>query len=227
MTLIVEDRPTDSSFVETIWRARSEGAGSFISLAASTWELVVTSYQGTTGVTVRGPETRATPLHYRWTSAEWLGIRFKLGTFLPLLPPGHLRDGRDAPLPEATAGSFWLHGSAWEVPTFENAEMLVDRLVRAGVLARDPVVEAVVRGHPPELSPRSLQQHVARATGLTHKTIQQIARARQAGSLLEHGISILDTVGEAGYFDQAHLTNSLKRFLGQTPAQIARGRQPE
>jgi hypothetical protein len=27
---------------------------------------------------------------------------------------------------------------------------------------------------------------------------------------------------ELGYFDQAHLTNSLKRFVGKTPAQIAR-----
>jgi methylphosphotriester-DNA--protein-cysteine methyltransferase len=44
---------------------------------------------------------------------------------------------------------------------------------------------------------------------------------------LEQGVSILDTIHEAGYFDQLHLTNSLKRFLGQTPAQIARVRQPE
>ena len=227
MTMIFTDRPADSSFVETIWHARSEGAGAFISLAACTWELVVTNYRGNTTVTVRGPETRATPLQYQWTGAEWLGIRFKLGAFMPLLPPGHLRDRRDAQLPEATAGSFWLHGSSWEVPTFENAEALVDRLVWAGVLVRDPVVEAALRGHPPMLSPRALQQHFARATGLTHKTIRQIERARHAQALLEHGVSILDTVGEAGYFDQAHLTNSLKRFLGQTPAQIARGRRPE
>jgi hypothetical protein len=40
-------------------------------------------------------------------------------------------------------------------------------------------------------------------------------------------MSILDTVGETGYFDQAHLTNSLKRFMGQTPVQIARLSQPD
>ncbi len=33
-------------------------------------------------------------------------------------------------------------------------------------------------------------------------------------------MSILDTVERAGYFDQPHLTRSLKRFIGQTPAQI-------
>jgi methylphosphotriester-DNA--protein-cysteine methyltransferase len=60
------------------------------------------------------------------------------------------------------------------------------------------------------------------ATGLTHKTIQQIERARSAVSLLEQGTPISDAALELGYFDQAHLTNSLKRFVGKTPAQIAR-----
>lgn len=40
-------------------------------------------------------------------------------------------------------------------------------------------------------------------------------------TLLHQGTSILDTVYKAGYYDQSHMTNSLKRFLGQTPAQIA------
>ncbi len=34
------------------------------------------------------------------------------------------------------------------------------------------------------------------------------------------GVSILDAVHEAGYFDQSHLTRSLKHFIGLTPAQI-------
>ena len=38
-------------------------------------------------------------------------------------------------------------------------------------------------------------------------------------------MSILDTVHEAGYYDQAHLTKSLKYLIGQTPVQIVRGTQ--
>jgi AraC-like DNA-binding protein len=53
------------------------------------------------------------------------------------------------------------------------------------------------------------------------KTIQQIERARSAVSLLERGTPISNTAFELGYFDQAHLSNSLKRFMGRTPAQIA------
>ena len=222
MTFLFEDRPSDSSFVETIWRAQSERAGSFISLAASHWEMVVTRYRGETSFTVRGPETKATPLHYQWTGAEWLGIRFKLGTFLPYLPPSKLLDRRDVNLPQVTSQSFWLQGSAWECPTFENADTFVDRLVRGGLLVRDPVVQAVLEGQPQELSVRAVQYRFLEATGLTHRTVQQIERARHALTLLQQGASIADTVYQAGYFDQPHLTRALKRFAGQTPAQIAR-----
>jgi hypothetical protein len=222
MTFLFEERPSDSSFVKTIWRAQSEDAGSFISIAATHWEMVVTRYGGKTTFTVRGPETKATPLHYQRTGVEWLGIRFKLGTFLPHLPPGHLLDRRDANLPEASSQSFWLQGSAWEFPSFETADTFVDRLVRQGLVVRDPVVEAVLRGHPQTLSPRSIQYRFLQATGLTYRTIQQIERARHAMTLLRQGASIPDTVYQAGYFDQPHLTRALKRFTGQTPAQIAR-----
>jgi hypothetical protein len=227
LAFIFEERASDSSFVQMIWRAQSERAGSFISLAASHWEMVVTRYQGKTTFTVRGPETKATPLHYQWRGVEWIGIRFKVGTFLPDLPPRKLLDRTDVNLPQATRTSFWFQGSAWEFPAFDNADTLVEHLVREGLLVRDPVVEAVVRGHPHALSPRSIQYRFVQATGLPYKTIQQIERARQAKALLEQGGSIPDTVHKAGYFDQSHLTHSLKRFLGQTPAQIARVRLPE
>jgi hypothetical protein len=41
--------------------------------------------------------------------------------------------------------------------------------------------------------------------------------------LLREGVSIFDVVVGAGYFDQAHLTRSLKHFIGETPAKIIQG----
>lgn len=222
MTFLYEDRSSESALVETIWHAQSERAGSFISIAATHWEMVVTRDSGKLSFTVRGPETQATPLHYRSIGTEWLGIRFKLGTFMPDLPPGKLLDRRDTKLPEATSTSFWLQGAAWEFPSFENADTFVERLVREGLLVCDPVVNAVLQGQPQALSPRSIQYRFLQATGLTHRTIEQIERARHAMTRLQQGASILDTVYQAGYFDQPHLTRALKRFTGQTPAQIAR-----
>src|SRR4029453_11517602 len=99
---------------------------------------------------------------------EWLGIRFKLGTFMAQLAPGLLRDRKDVTLPDATSRSFWLDGSAWEYPDFENAEAFVTRLVQKEIIARDPVVDAGARGEPEGLSRRSTQRHFLRTTGLSH-----------------------------------------------------------
>ena len=156
---------------------------------------------------------------------EWLGIRFTLGTFMPGLTPGELRDRRDATLPAASSRSFWLDGSAWEYPTFENADTFVARLARRGIVARDFVVDAMLQGRAARLPLRSAQRHFLRATGITHRTLLTIERARRAAMLLREGVSILDTVHETGYFDQAHLTRALRALIGTTPAGIRRGTQ--
>jgi AraC-like DNA-binding protein len=220
MEFVFDERSANSSFVDMVWRTHSERAGTFTSVAVSNWEMVITTIGGKTMITARGPETKASEADFS-ADAEFLGITFKLGSFMPHLPIRTLLDRQDATLPEASSNSFWLHGSAWELPTFENADVFVDRLIRRGMLVRDPVVEAAIRGHAPDMSIRSLQYRFMQATGLTHKTIQQIERARFAVSLLEQGTPISDTAFELGYFDQAHLSNSLKRFIGKTPAQIA------
>src|SRR5438270_126041 len=119
MIIFDEDRPSDSPFVERVWRCHSEGAAPFLSIAASRCELVVSRLHGKVTMTVRGPETRATSLGDCPGDGEWLGI------------------------------------------------------------------------------------------------------------LLKQGVSILDTVEQAGYFDQPHLTRSLKYLIGQTPAQILEKSRPE
>jgi methylphosphotriester-DNA--protein-cysteine methyltransferase len=140
------------------------------------------------------------------------------------LPPGRLRDRRDVTLPEASSRSFWLNGSAWEYPDFENAETFVARLAQEGIITRHPSVAAAVQGQTLPQSLRSSQRHFRSATGLTSRTVRQIERARHATNLLRQGVSILDAVHEAGYFDQAHLTRSLKFLIGQTPVEISRGK---
>jgi AraC-like DNA-binding protein len=218
----IEDRASDSPLVECVWHAHSQREGTFLSVAATHCEMVVTRHGGKTFMTVRGPETKAT-----WADcpvdAEWLGIRFKLGTFVPALLPGDLRDRRDVTLPDASTRRFWLNGSAWEYPSFENADVFVSRLVRKGVLARDPIVDDVMHNRSATLSLRSTQRHFLRATGLGISTWRQIERARHATRLLQAGVSTLDAVHRAGYFDQPHLTRSLKRWMGQTPSEIIRG----
>jgi AraC-like DNA-binding protein len=213
----LEGRPSRSPFVEQIWQTRSEPEESFISVAASHWEMVITRQRGAARLTVKGPETKATIVAIP-ENAEFFGIRFSLGTFMPSLRPGQLVD-RSLTLP-ATNGSFWLSGSAWELPGPDNADVFIDRLVRAGVLAHDPVASAALLGDVDGLSRRSMERRVSVATGLTRGAIEQIRRADRAVELLARGLPAVDVACRAGYADQPHLTRSLKRFVGQTPSQI-------
>ena len=186
--------------------------------------MVVTRVEGKTFLTVRGPETKATMADCP-PEGQWFGVLFKLGTFMPLMRSTDLRDRNDVTLPNATTRAFWLNGSAWEFPNFENMETFVNRLVRSGLIRGDRMVEGVLHGEPQNVTTRTEQRRVLQITGLTRGAIHQIERARRATYLLRQGTPILDVVHEAGYYDQAHLTKSLQRFIGQTPARIARGQE--
>ena len=133
----------------------------------------------------------------------------------------------DLNLPEAGRHSFWLDDAAWQYPNYENADTFVNRLARSGWLVYDPLVSQVLQGRPVDMSLRTVQRRFLQATGLTNNTLYQINRAQYAANLLKHGVSILDTVDQAGYFDQPHLTRSLKQFIGLTPAQMISADRPE
>jgi hypothetical protein len=219
MPIYYELRPSDSPYIERVWHSRSENIDRFTSIGFSQLDLVFTKQRGKISVSLHGPETRASQAPVP-EDAEFLGIIFKHGVYIPHLPMHTLVDS-GAALPDATGRSFWLNGAAWQFPTYDNAEPFVQRLVRRDVLVREPVVDQVMRGLPPYMSLRSIQRRFLNATGLTYRTIQQIERARKAAILLQEGAPILDTAYNLGYFDQAYLTKSLKHFIGQTPTQLA------
>lgn len=218
MSIVAEARASDSPYVEAIIRGRTASDGSPLRPAEICWHMVLRRLNGNTDLLVVGPWTSAGVISYT-EDTELLWIKFKLGTFLPHLPTRNLLD-RETVLPAAAGRSFWLDGSTWQFPDYENADTFVDRLVRAGVLAYDPVVSAVLQDHLKDVPSRTVRHRFRHATGLTQSHIRQMKRAQHAQVLLRQGVSILDTVDEAGYFDQPHLTRSLKQFIGYTPAQI-------
>src|SRR5690348_16076567 len=116
-------RSSCSPLIEQTWQTRSESEPPFISVAVSHWEMVVTRQRGAARLTVRGPETRATTAPVP-ADAEFFGIQFSLGTFMPGLPPGQLAD-RGLTLPRAASMSFWLGGTEWELPAPGNADVFV------------------------------------------------------------------------------------------------------
>ncbi len=221
----VEARASDSPLVDAVMYGCTVGSGSTIRPAETHWHLVLARYEGSVRLLVVGPWTQSGRLAYA-EGAELLWIRFQLGAFFSHLPTRDFVNS-ETPLPAASGGSFWLKGAAWQFPTYENADTFVARLVREEILVTDPIVNAALQDQVPEVSPRTVRHRFLRATGQTQSHIRQFERAQQAAALLRQGTSILDTVYEAGYYDQPHMTRALKRFIGYTPLQIIAMRAAE
>lgn len=192
-------------------------------MAESCVELVFTRLPSFSAATLRGPVSKGVLIECP-PDGEWLAVRFRLGIHLPHIPTAALIDHQNVDLPILSRDRFWLAGQAWEIPRYDNAEDFVARLAQAGVIARSHATDAAIEGDSDHMCRRSVQRHFRRVTGMTFSSYQQIERARHAAALLIGGSSVLDATFEAGYFDQAHLTRSVKQLIGTTPARLLRER---
>ncbi|MCB0063804.1 MAG: helix-turn-helix domain-containing protein [Caldilineaceae bacterium] len=218
MSLQVEQRLSDSPYIETVMQGHSLAAGSTIRPAETHWHMVFVREAGKFHPLVVGPWRGAGVAEWQG-GGEILWVQFKLGVFMPHLPFDHLLDN-ELRLPEGAGPTFRLKSDSWELPTAENVETFVARLIHNEILVHDPLVGTVLADEPHDFAPRTVRHRFQRATGLSPKQIQQVARAQQAAALLQQGVSILDTIYEAGYYDQSHLTRALRQWVGYTPAQI-------
>ncbi len=218
MTLQVEQRFSDSPYIETVMHGHSLAAGSAIRPAETNWHMVFVRELGNVHPLVVGPWRSAGVATWQ-EGGEILWVKFKLGVFMPHLAFDHLLD-HELRLPEGAGPTFHLKSKSWELPSFENMETFIARLIHDEILVHDPLIKTVLADEPHNLAPRTVRHRFQRATGLSLKQIQQVARAQQAAALLQQGVSILDAVYEAGYYDQPHLTRALRQWVGYTPAQI-------
>lgn len=214
----VEHRPSDSPHIARVWRAHTAGVATMTSVAVASWELVVWEEDGRRRVAIRGPETVATTADVPDGSTAF-GISFAHGTSLADLPMGRLVDTM-LESPQVSKDGFVLQRVRRPLPGYEDAEDVVDRLVRDGVLRHDPLVAEALTGQEVGVGARSVQRRVTAATGLTQGAIRQIERARQAAISLGEGNAPLAVAHRLGYYDQPHLARSLKRFIGRTATQL-------
>jgi len=221
-----ETRASDSPWVDTVWTCASERVAEMTSVATACWGLVFWERDGTAYASVSGPET-GTGTAPVPDGATFVGIEFAVGTSLRVLPAPALVDS-GAELPDATHRNFRLDGARWETPGPDDAEALVDRLVRGGAVVRDPLVTEVYQGHRPTVSERTVSERTVErrfraATGLTQGAVRQIERVREASALLAGGVPVGDVVARHGYFDESHLARALRRFVGRTARQLREG----
>ena len=217
--IVVEEQHTfDSPYLE--WAGYGYTLGDAVATRAAecNWHLIITQRSGVAQVLVVGPLEAARALAYVG-GAESLWIRFRIGTFMPEIPPMTILNGQTK-LQPADKGRFWLGKVEWETPAFGNVDTFVERLAGQGMLKRDPIVTAVLRGESRDQRDRTIRHHFRNSTGLRRGFIHQHARARQALELLQRGYSPADTAFDLGYSDQPHLTRSLRRFYGRTPGEI-------
>ncbi len=224
MIVNLKERSSDSPYLEAVMQGYTAVPGSTIRPAESHWHMVFVKVNGRTHSLAVGPLTTS-GLASWGDGAEILWVKFKLGTFMPHWPTRKFLDS-ETNLPGASRNTFWLHSSTWQLPDYENVETFVDWLARDDLLVSDPVVNTVLQDRRPDVSPRTVRHRFLQATGLSHNYIRQMKRAQEAAALLEQGVPILDVVFELGYYDQPHLTRSLKQFIGYTPGQVARLNQP-
>ncbi len=185
------------------------------------WDFVVLRSSGRATMLRTGLTTRSV-VHTAVAGDEILAISFKASSFMALMPGDAMRD-QGVVLPAIGRDRFRLGSDVLEIPTFDNVDAFVGRLLRQSVVENNALVASVVSGHPMAMSERTMQRHFLKTTGLTYKTFTQIERARQAMSLLRQGRTAADVAFALGYADQPHLIRSLKAIMGQTPRQVAGG----
>lgn len=221
MGLRFETRGSGSPWVGTVWTCASEQVTQMTSVAGVRWALVFWERDGRSYAGVTGPETTCGTAPVP-EGATFVGIDFAVGTSLRAVATSALVDG-GIELPDTTRRTFRLDGSRWPTPGADDAEALVGRLVRAGIVVRDPLVAEVLRGGEPVLSGRTVERRFRAATGLTRGAVRQIERARTAAELLAAGVPAAGVVAKLDYFDEPHLARALRSYVGRTAGQLRAG----
>jgi len=220
MKPIVQFRPVDSPHVQSISSMRFTAAGETLMQPDGCWDFAILK-QGDQVNVLRTGLTTQTVTYEHQAGDEILVISFKPQSFMPLMPGEVMRD-EGVMLEKFGRAQFLLGDGAREIPTFENADVFVERLVRDGLIESNDIVASVVDGNPKAMSERTMQRHFLRTTGLTYKHFTLVQRAQQAVALLRMGRSAVDVAFALGFSDQAHMINSLRAIMGQTPGEIAR-----
>jgi hypothetical protein len=223
MGLIFDAVAGELPLVQRVWSARCDAATGFTSAAKGASMIAFARVGDRTTVHLRGPETRATRLACP-EGSEFFGAELRLGAFLPLFPPSGLADLNDALLPTVSGDRILLDNRDWEMPTAQNVDVFVNRLVRAGLLFFDPLVDEIRHGERPRaMSERTAQIRFRRAVGISRRKLASIEQARHAAQLLAAGRSIADVVTGSGYYDQPQLARAMRWATGHTPGELRSG----
>lgn len=216
-----EERPPGDGFdgrVTCVWRQVTEADGTQLVVPDGCVDLI----WGPSGAFVAGPDTGPMPVRMRAGDA-FTGIRFKPGGAGDVfgVPVHALRDQR---VPVTDLG-FSVSGGR---PAGMRAAIVARLRATAPADAAAPAIAEALRAGRSVgevawtlgFSERQLLRRSMASFGYGPKVLQRVVRFQRALKLARAGVALAEVAVVAGYADQAHLANEVKRLSGVTLAEL-------
>jgi hypothetical protein len=211
-------RSSPHPWIDTVWQTVCLTDGTYRATPDGSWDLILScAPDGTPTVFLTGQATE--PVDVPYSAGEHsVVISFAAHVFIPT--EKEARTGATLRFLPAEEAGFVLEGVTLPLPSFLDAEQLVDAMVAAKLLTSNDLVARAFSENPKAASPRSVQQHFRKTTGLTQKDFQLIRRAQEAVRQLKAGQSAAEVAAGLGYSDQSHMIKSIKKIMGQLPSNL-------
>lgn len=218
MTQKHTQRASSHPWIDTVWQTVCLGDGIYKATPDGSWDFILSvSPDGQPMVFLSGQATE--PVEVPYVAGEH-SVVISLAAHVYLATETAVRTGATIRLLPVSGDHFSLDGTELPLPTFENAEALIDQAIRAGLLKSDDLVAKAFSASPKAASRRSVQQHFKRTTGITQKDFQMIRRAQEAVRRLKRGEPPAAVAADLGYSDQSHMIKSIKTIMGHLPSDL-------
>jgi AraC-like DNA-binding protein len=211
-------RSSSHPWIDVVWQTVCLADGLYKATPDGSWDLILScAPDGTPTVFLTGQATEPVEVPY---SAGEHSVVISFAAHVFVATEKDVLTGATIRFLETRDGLFVLDGIEFPLPTFSNAEELVDRMVAAGLLLSDDLVARAFSQKPKAASKRSVQQHFRKTTGITQKDFQLIRRAQEAVRQLKAGQTAADVAAGLGYTDQSHMIKSIKKIMGHLPSNL-------
>ncbi|MER9775919.1 helix-turn-helix domain-containing protein [Mesorhizobium sp. M0220] len=211
-------RASSHPWIDTVWQTVCLEDGVYRATPDGSWDLILSvAPDGEPTIFLSGQA--AEPVDVPYVAGEH-SVVISFAAHVYLATESEVRTGATIRLLPVQGEHFNLDGTDLPLPTFANAEDLIDRMIRAGLLKSDDLVARAFSERPKAASKRSVQQHFKRTTGITMKDFQMIRRAQEAVRRLKSGEAPAAVAADLGFSDQPHMIKSIKNIMGHLPSDL-------
>lgn len=211
-------RSSAHPWIDAVWQTVCLSSGIYKATPDGSWDLILSvDPEGKATVFLSGQATEPVNVPYQ-EGQHSVVISFAAHVYLK--QDREVRTGAQLRFLTVNGNNFLLDDIELPLPTFSNAEQLVDLMTANNLLQSDDVVAKAFTTKPKPASKRSVQQHFKRTTGITQKDFQLIRRAQDAVRRLKAGENAAEVAVDLGYTDQPHMIKSIKKIMGYLPTNL-------